>query len=311
MKLSGRDNLELECSALGGVIASGSGHGPSTFSIVAYDLRNGDWGVAVQSKFLAIGALAAWARAGVGAIATQAWINVAYGERGLGLLGEGHSAPEVVEVLTATDAAREQRQLGVVDRRGDTACFTGSACVDWAGHLRGPGYAVQGNTLASGETLDSLAERFELGDSEPLAQRLVEALAAGQAAGGDRRGQQSAALLVVKAGSGYGGADVRVNLRVDDHPQPIGELHRLLALHELYFGQTPPEMWLPVDGVLADELCERLARLGYGSGNLAVDLDAWAGFENFEERVRGARHIDPVVLAQLREATADTEGWAE
>lgn len=280
----------------------------STFSIAAHDEASGDLGVAVQSKFLAAGALVPWARAGVGAIATQAFINVSYGEEGLSLLGRGLRAQEVVDRLTSADPGRDGRQLGVVDRDGNTACFTGSACFEWAGHRLGRGYCAQGNTLVSGDTVAALASRYEQGTDEPLARRLVESLAAAQEAGGDRRGQQAAAVLVVGAGAGYGGGDVRVDLRVDDHPRPIEELRRLLDLHELYFGETPPEQWLEVDDDLAAELRGHLARLGYASGDLEADLQAWAGIENFEERVSGAGRIDPVVLAQLRDTGNDDEG---
>ncbi len=234
----------------------------STFSITAYDATTAEWGVAVQSKFLAIGALTPWARAGVGAIATQAFINVSYGQDGLSLLERGLSAQEVVDRLTSADPERETRQLGVVDREGRSACFTGSACFDWAGHHLGHGYAAQGNTLVSGDTLAAMVERYERGAGEPLARRLVESLAAAQDAGGDRRGQQAAAVLTVSAGAGYGGADIHVDLRVDDHPRPIDELRRLLGLHELYFGETPAEQWLDLDDELAAEVREHLNRLG-------------------------------------------------
>jgi uncharacterized Ntn-hydrolase superfamily protein len=275
----------------------------STFSIIAYDATAEEWGVAVQSKFLAIGAVTPWVRAGAGAIATQAFINVSYGHDGLSLLEQGLSAQEVVERLTSRDPGRESRQLGVVDRDGNSACFTGSACFEWAGQHQGKRYAAQGNTLVSADTLTALVERYESGAGEPLARRLVESLAAAQEAGGDRRGQQAAAVLTARAGAGYGGSDVHVDLRVDDHPRPIEELRRLLDLHELYFGQTPPEEWLELDDELAAELRRHLDVLGYSEGELAADLEAWAGVENFEERLRGTERIDPVVLAQLRDKT--------
>ncbi|MBV8954360.1 MAG: DUF1028 domain-containing protein [Solirubrobacterales bacterium] len=279
----------------------------STYSITAYDATAVEWGVAVQSKFLAIGALTPWARVGAGAIATQAFINVSYGRDGLSLLERGLSAQEVVERLTSADPGRDSRQLGVVDRDGASACFTGPACFEWAGHHRGDGYAVQGNTLVSGDTLTAMVERYEAGTGEPLARRLVESLAAAQNAGGDRRGQQAAAVLTVRAGAGYSGADVHVDLRVDDHPWPIEELRRLLDLQDLYFGETPAEHWLELDDELTAEVRQHLDRLGYAGGRVATDLEAWAGAENFEERVRGAKRIDPVVLAQLRK-TSDTGG---
>jgi uncharacterized Ntn-hydrolase superfamily protein len=272
----------------------------STFSIVACDLERREWGVAVASRFLAIGALSAWAEPEVGAIATQSWIRASYGADGLGLLAEGASAPEALERLIATDDGREQRQVGIVDRDGRTAAYTGSECVDWAGDRRGELYAAQGNMLASAETLSALAKAFERGGDAPLGERLLASLAAGQAAGGDRRGQQAAALRVVRRGAGYGGADVLVDLRVDDHAAPVRELQRLFGLHQVYFGSTPDDEWLTVDDELEAELRRRLGRLGYASDDLATDLETWAGVENLEERVRGAGRIDPVVLGELR-----------
>jgi uncharacterized Ntn-hydrolase superfamily protein len=274
---------------------------PSTYSIAACDVERGEWGVAVQSKFLAVGSLVSWAEPGAGAVATQALANPRYGPDGLALLRQGLSAGDVVERLTAADDGRDDRQLGVVDAGGGSASFTGSACFEWAGGRTGVGYAAQGNILVSGETVDALAEAFEGTAGRPLAERLLESLAAGQAAGGDRRGQQSAALLVAKRGAGYGGlSDIAVDLRVDDHAAPIAELARLYELHELLFGKTPDDEWLPVDHDLGTELRERLRALGYPQEALEEALAAWAGTENLEERVRGADRIDPVVLAELR-----------
>ena len=274
---------------------------PSTYSIVACDLDAREWGVAVESKFLAVGSLVPWAEPEVGALATQAWANVRYGPHGLALLRDGASAEETVERLTAADDGRDQRQLGVVDRSGGSATYTGLECLEWAGGRAGSGYAAQGNLLVSGETVDALAETFEATAGRPLAERLLEALAAGQRAGGDRRGQQGAALYVVRKDGGYGGtSDVVVDLRVDDHPAPVDELRRLYGLHELYFGHTPREAWLPVDETLARELRERLAGLGFEAESLEEALEGWAGIENLEERVDGVERIDPVVLAELR-----------
>jgi uncharacterized Ntn-hydrolase superfamily protein len=273
---------------------------PSTFSIVACDLDRREWGVAVASRFLAIGALSAWAEPEVGAVATQSFIRASYGAEGLRLLAQGESAPDALARLLADDDGREQRQVGIVDCEGRTAAYTGSGCVDWAGDRRGPSYAAQGNMLVSGDTLAALAATFESDGVAPLAERLLGALAAGQAAGGDRRGQQAAALRVVRRGGGYGGADVLVDLRVDDHAEPVRELQRLFDLHQLYFGSTPDEEWLPVDGALERELRACLDRLGYASGDLTTDLEAWAGVENLEERVRGAARLDPVVLEEIR-----------
>jgi uncharacterized Ntn-hydrolase superfamily protein len=272
----------------------------STFSLVACDAERGEWGVAVASRFLAVGALCAWAEPEVGAIATQSWIKASYGTEGLDLLARGASASEALEQLLAQDDGREQRQVGIVDGTGRTASYTGSDCLGWAGDRTGASYAAQGNMLVSEETLTALAETFETNEGHALAERLLAALRAGQAAGGDRRGQQAAALLVGRRGGGYLGADIAVDLRVDDHERPIDELTRLYGLHQLYFGSTPPEEWLDVDGALHGELRERLGRLGYASGDLAADLDTWAGVENLEERVRGVERIDPVVLGELR-----------
>jgi uncharacterized Ntn-hydrolase superfamily protein len=271
-----------------------------TYSIVACDLERGEWGVAVASKFLAIGALSAWAEPEVGAVATQSWIRAAYGPDGLRLLARGTSAAEALGRLLADDELREQRQVGIVDRSGGAATHTGAQCLDWAGDRQGPAYAAQGNMLVSAETLDALADTFEAGAPGPLAERLLTAMAAGQAEGGDRRGQQAAAIRVVRRGAGYGGADILVDLRVDDAETPIAELRRLYALHQLYFGATPEDQWLPLDAELEAELRARLDRLGYSSGDLAVDLGTWAGVENLEERVRGVASLDPVVLRELR-----------
>jgi len=270
----------------------------ATYSLAACDLDAGQWGVATQSKFLAVGSVVPWARAGAGAVATQAYANPTYGPDGLALLEQGLSAQEVVDRLTAADDGRDQRQLGVVDARGGSASFTGSACMDWAGGLTGDGWAAQGNILVSEDTVAALGQTFEATAGRPLAERLLEALAAAQAAGGDRRGQQSAALLVVEPGGGYAGfTDVLVDLRVDDHPTPIPELARLYGLHEELFGKT--EEWLEVDEGLRAELVERLARLGY-EGDLDDAFGRWSGSENLEERVDGVERIDPVVVDHLR-----------
>jgi uncharacterized Ntn-hydrolase superfamily protein len=271
----------------------------STYSIVACDLDADQWGVAVQSKFLAVGAIVPWAEPKVGAIATQAWANPRYGPDGLALLRQGCSAQEVVDTLTAADGGRAQRQLGVVDARGGAASFTGEGCMAWASGRTGSCYAAQGNILVSGETVDALAKTFESPSGRPLAERLLDCLGAAQAAGGDRRGQQSASLLVVEEGGGYDGWDVLVDLRVDDHARPIDELRRIYTIHERLFGKTPPEEWVAVDNALAAELRERLAALGF-DGELGQTLRAWAGTENLEERLDGVERIDPVVLAELR-----------
>jgi len=271
----------------------------ATYSIVACDLEAKQWGVAVQSKFLAVGSVVPWAEPEVGAIATQAYANPSYGPNGLALLREGLSASDAVERLTAEDDGRDERQLGIVDGQGRSASWTGTGCNDWAGHRTGPGYAAQGNILVGEETVAALATTFEANTQLPLTQRLIECLAAAQAAGGDRRGQQSSSLLVVEKDGGYGSlSDVLVDLRVDDHERPVQELRRLYELHYRLFGISPREDWLPLEGELRSEVDERLAQLGYDS------LDAWAGVENLEERVDGDGEIDPVVLDALREASS-------
>jgi uncharacterized Ntn-hydrolase superfamily protein len=272
----------------------------ATYSIAACDLDAQQWGVAVQSKFLAAASVVSWAEPEAGAVATQAYANPRYGPHGLALLRAGVSAEEVVRRLTEADDGRDHRQLGIVDREGRSATFTGSECFDWAGGRTGPCYAAQGNILVSAATVDALAETFEASAGRPLAERLLDCLAAAQEAGGDRRGQQAAGLLVVERDGGYAGlSDVVVDLRVDDHERPIEDLRRIYGIHDLLFGKTPPEAWVDVDGALARELSERLARLGY-EGELADALFRWGGNENLEERIDGAGRIDPVVLDELR-----------
>jgi uncharacterized Ntn-hydrolase superfamily protein len=270
-----------------------------TFSIVATD--GTAWGVAVASKFLAVGAAVPAAAAGVGAIATQSYANLAYRPDGLRLLREGRSAQAVLDELTAGDDKREQRQAGVVDATGGSATFTGIECHDWAGGVAGDGYAIQGNILTGAGVVEAMEEAW-LGsdDRAPLARRLLAALAAGDDAGGDRRGRQSAAILVVTPEGGYGGgSDVFVDLRVDDHQQPVAELGRLLDLHDIFFSKPNPEDAVPLEGDLADEVRARLARLGHDSPDLDRALADWAGIENYEERMVPGR-IDPIVLEQLR-----------
>jgi uncharacterized Ntn-hydrolase superfamily protein len=272
----------------------------ATYSIAACDLDADQWGVATQSKFLAVGSVVPWAEPQAGAIATQAYANPRYGPEGLGLLREGLSAEEVVERLTAADEGRDQRQLGIVDREGRSASFTGAECLEWAGGRTGPCYAAQGNILVSAATVDAIAETFE-SSKGTLAERLLDCLDAAQAAGGDRRGQQSAALLVVEQDGGYAKlSDTIVELRVEDHELPLEELRRLYRLHEALFGETPRDEWLTVDDALANELRQRLAKLGY-DGELEDALNKWAGNANLEERVDGVAEIDPIVLEELRE----------
>jgi len=272
----------------------------ATFSITACDLEAAQWGVATQSKFLAVGSVVPWAEPHVGAIATQAYANPRYGPDGLALLREGLSAEETVDRLTSADDGRAQRQLGVVDGEGRSATYTGPECMDWAGGIAGSCFAAQGNILIGEDTVTALATTFEATTGRPLAERLIECLAAAQAAGGDSRGQQSAALLVVERDGGYANlSDVLVDLRVDDHVTPIAELGRLYEAHRLLFGKTPRGEWLALADDLRDEVEERLGKLGY-DGDLEGALVTWAGAANLEERVDGAERIDPVVLAELR-----------
>jgi uncharacterized Ntn-hydrolase superfamily protein len=278
----------------------------ATFSIVGFDPETGSLGVAVQSKFLAVGAIVPWARAGVGAVATQAMANFSYGPRGLELLGRGETARETVEALISSDDEREHRQVGVVDAAGRAASFTGSECFAWAGGITGEYYAAQGNILVGRETVEALARTFENTPGE-LAGRLLAALDAGQRAGGDSRGKQSAALLVVREGGGYGGDNDRVvDLRVDDHPEPIRELIRLRSLHALYFGETRPEDVVAVDGGVRRDVETSLQRWGYldGSADDESLLDALSAFirtENFEEREQERGYLDRAVLEFMRE----------
>jgi uncharacterized Ntn-hydrolase superfamily protein len=266
----------------------------ATFSLVACDLDAGQWGVAVQSKFLAVGSVVPWAEPQAGAVATQAYANPRYGPDGLALLRQGLSAEEAVSRLTEADDGRDERQLGVVDAQGRAATYTGSSCLDWAGGRAGDGYAAQGNILVSEATVDALADTFASTEGT-LAERLLAALAAGQAAGGDSRGQQSAALLVVERDGGYAGlSDTLVDLRADDHERPIEELARLHGLHQTLFGKTRDSELIEIDEELRAELDERLGRLGYAR------LEDWAGVENLEERVVDEGSIDPVVLTELR-----------
>jgi uncharacterized Ntn-hydrolase superfamily protein len=276
----------------------------ATYSIVAGDLPAGQWGVAVQSKFLAVGSVVPWAQPHVGAIATQSYANPRYGPDGLALLAEGRTADEVIEALTSADEGREERQVGVVDASGRAATFTGSGCHEWAGGRTGDCYAAQGNILVSSATVDALAATFESNGHLELGQRLIECLAAAQAAGGDRRGQQSASLLVVEKDAGYAKlSDTVVDLRVDDHERPIAELRRLFSLHQELFGATPEEDWLDVDDALERELRERLATLGH-TGDLQKAFDDWAGAANLEERIDGVGRVDPIVLEALRKASS-------
>jgi uncharacterized Ntn-hydrolase superfamily protein len=279
----------------------------STFSIVACDPEAGELGIAVASKFLSVGAVVPFARAGVGAVATQAYANTTFGPAALAFMVEGYGAQSALNGILAADEGRDERQVGVVDVSGGSATFTGTKCPDWSGGRSGPGYAAQGNVLAGPEVVDSLAESFEA-SAGILADRLLLALSAGQQAGGDSRGQQSAALLVVREHGGYGGHNDRaIDLRVDDHSRPIEELARLLEIHKLYFFDTRAEDVLPIDEDLAREIQAILRRSGRPASSGGYDdgtreaFRALFGQENLENRWREGPQIDRVALKYLRE----------
>ncbi|MER7893828.1 DUF1028 domain-containing protein [Micromonospora sp. NPDC094482] len=272
-----------------------------TFSIVARSDDGQLHGVAVASKFLAAGALVPAAEADVGALATQASANLAYRPQGLTMLRTGVAAADVVAGLVAADGERDHRQLGVVAATGPGATWTGPKCHDWAGGQAGDGWAAQGNILTGPQVVDALRDTWLAGSALSFPQRLLAALRAGDEAGGDRRGRQSAGLLVVRRGGGYGGgSDVVVDLRVDDHPDPVAELDRLLAVHSLLFTRPDPATLLDLTGALAAEVGALLAALGHQDpAGPEQALVSWAGMENLEERLVPGR-IDPVVLEHLR-----------
>ena len=283
----------------------------STFSIVARDPITGELGVAVQSKFLAVGAVVPWAKANVGAIATQAYANLDYGDLGLKLLEKGYTAEETLKALLALDEGREDRQVGIVDAQGNAVSFTGERCLLWAGGLYGDHYACQGNLLVSGDTVTAMADTFEAGDGT-LARRLLEALKAAQAAGGDRRGRQSAALLIVRENGSYGGYhDRAIDLRVDDDPEPLEKLEHLLTLHEMYFEAPAQRDHLSVTPDIARHLHEALKKLGYDPGPLSSHpyyegplkeaFETFAGMENYEVRLLQGQVIDQRTYQHLLE----------
>ncbi|MGZ4488638.1 MAG: DUF1028 domain-containing protein [Nocardioides sp.] len=272
-----------------------------TFSIVARSADGESWGVAVASKFLAVGALVPAAVAEVGAIATQADANAAYKGLALSHLDDGATAEVALQRLLEEDDHRDHRQVGLVDVDGNAASHTGGSCLDWAGGVTGPGYAIQGNVLTGEEVVDAMQAAWENSDDDaPLARRLLAALTAGDDAGGDRRGRQSAALLVVREGAGYGGLDdIAVDLRVDDAAtcggDPVTELARLLDLNDLYLTASTEEEKVPVTPELERELEERATALGHR------DFHAWVGSENYEMRVApDLSWIDEKVLAIVR-----------
>jgi uncharacterized Ntn-hydrolase superfamily protein len=276
-----------------------------TFSIVARSADGTTYGVGVASKFLAVGAVVPAATAGVGALATQAWANLAYRPDGMRLLRAGSSAQETLDTLVAADEGREHRQVGAVDREGRSASYTGSECMNWAGGRTGPGYAMQGNILTGSDVVESMETAWlATGEDESLASRLLTTLLAGDRAGGDSRGRQSAAVYVVTPDGGYGGGDdVLVDLRVDDHADPIPELARMLDIHQLLFGKPDLDACLPLEGELAAEVTTRLAAAGHPAETVESALASWAGVENLEDRLVPGL-IDPVVLEHLRATTS-------
>ncbi|MGD2253218.1 MAG: DUF1028 domain-containing protein [Anaerolineales bacterium] len=264
----------------------------STFSIVAYDPQDNAWGISVASKFPAVGAVVPWATAGAGAVATQSYANTTYGPHGLELMAQGHNAQDTLRRLVKADTDREMRQVGLVDAKGTPATFTGKECLAWAGGNTGKHFAVQGNILTGKETVEAMTATFQETKGD-LPQRLLAALLAGDRAGGDRRGRQSAAILVVKPEGGYGGFNDRwINYRIDDDPDPVAKLADLLALHRLYFGKSPEEDELSIQGEVAKELQNIMRRLGYYKADINGVYDqatrealrAFIGNENFEDR---------------------------
>lgn len=278
----------------------------ATFSIVAADPETGEVGVAVQSKFLAVGSVVPWAKANVGAVATQSWANTAFGSEGLALLEKGLSPEEVIDKLVADDPDRSLRQVAVINAEGEASAFTGHECYDWAGHIIGKHHSCQGNILISEETVSEMSRTFEASEG-PLAERMLKAVAAAQHAGGDSRGKQSAAVYVVQEGAGYGGYnDVKVDLRVDDHPEPIEELQRLYELHKMY--AAPSEDKLAIEGDVLKTVVEQLVKLSllgmgdYNSYNAEVKeaLKLFVLRENFDDHWSEEALIDESVLAYLK-----------
>jgi uncharacterized Ntn-hydrolase superfamily protein len=280
----------------------------ATYSIIGFDPHTGELGVAVQSKFLSVGAVVPWAKANVGAIATQAGANTSFGPKGLDLLEKGFHPSEVVEILLKNDPDREIRQFAIIDAKGNTAAYTGKDCFDWAGHLEGVNCSAQGNILVNQETVASMVQSFE-NSTGTLAERLIKALDDGQAAGGDSRGKQSAALYVVKENGGYAGHNDRLfDLRVDDHPEPIKELARLYDLHQLYFPKYQNASLAKIEGNLVFDIQNLLQKTGYLKEETSSvynepvkqALKAFFSRENFEERWREDDLLDISVLYYLR-----------
>jgi uncharacterized Ntn-hydrolase superfamily protein len=278
----------------------------STFSLVAKDPNSHDLGVVVASKFLAVGSVVPWVRAGVGAVATQSYANTSFGVYALGKLQAGEDIASIASAFAAADPEQQSRQYGVVAANGNSYSFTGSECHPWAGGRSGQNYAAQGNLLAGAEVVDALAETFLARSDLPFPERLLESLKAADACGGDARGRQSAALYVARASGGYAGFNDRyIDLRVDDHPSPIFELGRLLGIHRLLFERPDPEALLAIEGTLKTRLLEVLRGAGVAvavwDGAAQKALDGLAGKENLEERFGRSGFIDPVALDYLEQ----------
>jgi uncharacterized Ntn-hydrolase superfamily protein len=277
-------------------------YGLSTYSIVGADPEAGECGVAVQSKFLAVGAFVPWARGGIGAVATQAYADITYGSRGLELLESGLSPEDTIDRLTGDDEMRSHRQVGVVAADGRSASYTGEDCFEHAVSVTGKCFAAQGNILTNAEVPEAMATAFR--DTQGgLAERLLRTLMAGETAGGEKRGMESAALLVVRPGGGYGGNHDRwLDLRIDHSDSPIEDLRRLLDLHTLYFGRTAEDELVPFDEGLQTEVRRILDSIGWSDpgDSLEDTLQSWLGWHNLEERWVGTGRIDPLVLRELR-----------
>jgi uncharacterized Ntn-hydrolase superfamily protein len=288
---------------------------PSTFSIVAFDAQTKDLGIAVESRFVSVGSVVPFAEAGVGAVATQSFANTSYGPKGLARMRKGVHPKDVIRELTSKDREAAQRQVGMVDARGRAASFTGSKCVAWAGHVVGRNYACQGNILAGEGVVKSMARAFESTEGD-LPVKLLAALHAGQRAGGDRRGQQSAALLVVRAKGGYGGRNDRwIDLRVDDAAAPIDELTRIFNVYDAtLLNREGPSDFLELDAASVRTIQSGLGDLGIYHGpkngkwdpSTAVAFEAWAGINNFENKLpanrRLSRSVHRVFVAQVDDA---------
>lgn len=280
----------------------------ATFSIVAFDPAAQEWGVAVASKFLAVGSVVPWAYAPAGAVATQALANPTYGPRGLELLAVGRSAQDTLDDLVASDEGAEHRQAGIVDSKGGAATYTGENCLEWAGGVTGEHFAIQGNILTGSEVVEAMKKAY-LDTAGSLAERLLQSLLAGDRGGGDSRGRQSAALLVVREEGGYlGMTDKVIDLRVDDHLDPVPELQRLRTIHSLYLEAPVPQDAIEIDNPLAEEIRRILTSRGAFTGpitggfdeELAGALQTYMSVENLEMRWVGGSKIDPVVLEYLR-----------